>query len=207
MALSNQDLVAWLLLGDKGYYVDIGAGNGQGEPCASNTYWLEEKGWTGLLLDINHTLIEEARTRFRPKSICVEADITQISQYELYKKHNVPQVIDYLSIDVDSVSLQALQGFPFSDYDFRFLTFEHDLYNPWGHLQKQPSKQFLEAKGYRLFAEDVPLVFASQNHLEDWWLNPKYESSFQLLIQDLSFYRQNPHDIVVDLFARFYSLR
>jgi len=208
MALSHQDLCVYLLLGKKGYYVDIGSGNGEGAPCASNTAWLEELGWTGLLLDIDQHFIEEAK-RYRPNSTCIREDAFKVDYKELFTRLNTPKVIDYLSIDVDPLGhiqapcVEVLARFPFNDFDFKVLTIEHDLYNPCGLFQKNTLKNFMADKPYKLFAEDVALAYNGKKYLEDWYINLKYAEDFKVKnVNELFYQRQNPNNIVLDLMSK-----
>ena len=71
------------------YLVDFGAG---GLGCSmSNSRYLLEKGWTGLRMDGNPmgdtTIMQEMITA---ENIC-----------DLFKKYNVPNEFDLLSIDID----------------------------------------------------------------------------------------------------------
>lgn len=209
MALSQQDLFVNLLLPSRnGFYVDIGAGNGEGEPCASNNAWLEEIGWTGILLEIREDYVQEAK-RFRPKSQVVQADAFKVDYKELFYRLNCPKVIDYLSIDVDpldsiqSPCVEVLSKFPFEDFDFKILTIEHDLYNPHGLQQKNTLKYFMQNRPYKIIAENVGLSFAGKKYLEDWYINPKYYNDFQIKdIENLYYKEQNPNDIIMDLAKR-----
>jgi len=202
MALSNQDLSCQILLGNKGYYVDIGAGNGRGEPCASNTAWLEEIGWTGLLLDINQSYMNEAKT-LRPKSLSHACDILKTNIKTLFQIYKVPKVIDYLSIDIDPYSVSVLELFPFDEYEFKFLTIEHDFYNPWGPRQKEHLKRFMADKPFKLIYEDAGLVFHTVNYLEDWYINPKFKDDFLVKdVESLYYYRINPNEMVLDLISK-----
>lgn len=205
MALSHQDIVCGMLLGRSGYYIDIGAGNGEGEPCASNTAWLEEIGWTGVLIEYRSDYCQEA-CRFRPKSLVVQADAFTLDYKKMFQHLNVPKVVDYLTIDVDPTPqiqapcVQCLAMFPFDEYDFKFLTIEHDLYNPHGPFQKQVTTQFMKDKPYKLFAENVALAFAGKKYLEDWYINPKYYNDYLVKDVETLFYKEmNPNDIVLDL--------
>jgi len=140
---------------------------------------------------------------FRPNSTCVCCDITKISQLDLYTKHNVPSVIDYISIDVDSLSLYALMTFPFDKYSFKFLTIEHDFYVNKDHNIKKAYKEILEPKGYRLFADDVGLANTTQNWLEDWYINKAYYKDFLVNdVEDIYYLKQNPNDIMFDLIKK-----
>lgn len=203
MSLSQQDLFVQLLLGNKGYYVDIGAGDGAGEPCASNTYWLEELGWTGILLEYDPKYPTEGR-RFRPNSHFILANALTIDYKQLFAQCSAPKVIDYLSIDIEPSSLAALVRFPFDEYDFKILTIEHDFYNmPYGIVQKRELELFMRGKRYIKIVEDVGLAYKSTAYLEDWYINPEYLHEFRVQgLRDLYYYRQNPNNIIVDLAKR-----
>ncbi len=76
------------------YYVEFGYPKKQG----SNTWHLNWKhGFKGLIMDGGHPENEElnVRTEF----------ITSHNIIQLFKKHKVPKVIDYISIDIDSTDL------------------------------------------------------------------------------------------------------
>lgn len=209
MALSQQDLFVNLLLPSRnGYYVDIGAGNGEGEPCASNNAWLEEIGWTGILLEMRSDYVQEA-ARFRPKSHVVQANAFDVDYKKLFITLHCPKVIDYLSIDIDPTGsiqdpcVEALSRFPFEDFDFRILTIEHDLYNPHGQYQKDALVSFMKNKPYKVIAENVGLTFAGKKYLEDWYINPKYYNDYQIKnIENLFYKEMNPNDIIMDLVSR-----
>jgi hypothetical protein len=203
MALSQQDLFVQTLLGNKGYYVDIGAGDGAGLPCASNTYWLEELGWTGILLEFDPQYSEQAR-KLRPNSHFVLANALTIDYKQLFRQCNTPQVIDYLSIDIEPSSVAALARFPFDEYDFKIMTIEHDFYNmPQGIVQKRELTMFMREHNYIRVVEDVGLSYMTTHFLEDWFINPKYLHEFRVPRADLLYYyRQNPNAIIADLTRR-----
>lgn len=200
MALSQQDLFVQLLLGNKGYYVDIGAGNGEREPCASNTYWLEELGWTGILIEYDPQYTSEGR-RLRPNSHFICGNALALDYIQLFKQCNAPKVIDYLSIDIEPSSLAALVRFPFGEFDFKVLTIEHDLYNmPYGKIQKRDLSLFMKDKPYIKIVEDVGLSDSTTRFLEDWYINPKYLNQFRIPNADkLYYYQRNPNSIIIDM--------
>lgn len=203
MALSQQDLFVQTLLGNKGYFVDIGAGDGAGLPCASNTYWLEELGWTGILLEYDPQYPTEGR-KLRPNSHFVLANALTIDYKQLFRQCNTPKVIDYLSIDIEPSSIAALVRFPFDEYDFKILTIEHDFYNmPQGIVQKRELTIFMKTLPYVKVVEDVGLSYRTTHFLEDWFVNPKYIDEFRVPRADtLYYYRQNPNSIITDLIRR-----
>lgn len=203
MALSQQDLFVQLLLGNKGFFVDIGAGDGAGLPCASNTYWLEELGWTGILLEYDPQYSSEAR-KLRPNSHFVLANALTIDYKQLFRQCNAPKAIDYLSIDIEPSSVAGLRQFPFDEYDFKVMTIEHDFYNmPQGIVQKRELEMFMKDKGYVKIVEDVGLAYRTTHFLEDWYINPKYLHEFRIPNADkLYYYRLNPNSIIVDMASK-----
>lgn len=203
MALSQQDLFVQALLGNKGYYLDIGAGDGSGLPCASNTYWLEEIGWNGILIEYDPQYTEEMK-RLRPNSQVFCTNALTLDYKALFKQCNTPKVIDYLSIDIEPTSLAALEKFPFDEYDFKVLTIEHDFYNmPQGIVEKRRLTEWMKNKPYVRIVEDVGLAYRTTNFLEDWYINPKYLHEFRVPNADkLYYYRQNPNSIIADISKR-----
>lgn len=203
MSLSQQDIFVYTLLGNKGYYLDIGAGDGAGLPCASNTYWLEEIGWTGILIEYDPQYTSEAR-KLRPNSRFFCENALTLDYKQLFKACNTPKVIDYLSIDIEPTSLAALERFPFDEYDFKILTIEHDLYNmPQGIFEKRRLNLWMQNKPYIRIVEDVGLSYRTTHFLEDWYINPKYLHEFRVPNADkLYYYKQNPNSIITDLALR-----
>ena len=203
MALSQQDIFVKTLLGDRGFYLDIGAGNGEREPCASNTYWLEEIGWNGILIEYDPQYTEQAK-KLRPNSHFVSTNALTVDYKSLFRHFNAPKAIDYLSIDIEPSSMAALVRFPFDEYDFKILTIEHDLYNmPYGAIQKRELTTYMKDKNYVKIVEDVGLQDSTTRYLEDWFINPKYLHEFKVPNLDkLYYYKQNPNAIVFDLIRR-----
>lgn len=54
-------------------------------------------------------------------------DVSTISLYDMLKKHNAPQFIDYLSIDTEGSEYEILNAFDFSAYRFGCITVEHNF--------------------------------------------------------------------------------
>lgn len=168
-----QDRFALTLIGKKGYFLDLGAGWDHSR-VNSNTLLLEEWGWDGICVDANP---EHARLR-RSASIRSKMEVVYIPQTpirQLLKQHNAPSSIDYLSVDIDPNSVIALENFPFDEYDFKVLTFEHDAYagGPW---QKDRACEILTEKGYIRLCNNVNVQeeIGLGLYFEDWWINPKY---------------------------------
>jgi len=168
-----QDEFAYLLCNtDKGFFVDIGAGDSDFPPYGtnSNTKFLEEKGWSGILVECVYGWTEYAKITRSGAAVCARIPDTPIKKI-LYE-NNCPNTIDYLSIDIEPSSVIALETFPFDEYEFKILTFEHDLYAA-GPTQKNKSHEILKSKGYICLCEDVETPMNAGPY-EDWWINPKF---------------------------------
>lgn len=70
------------------FYVEIGAGSG----IECNTRWLRENGWSGIMLDRDHS--DPALPLYREL-------VTAENVNDLLLKYNVPDTFDLLSIDID----------------------------------------------------------------------------------------------------------
>lgn len=150
----------------KGYFLEIGAYDGID---LSNTYCLENVyGFKGLAIDINYRFaIRYNRKRSNP---CIRRDATKINYRKLLVKHGFPKVIDYLQIDIEPAqnSLKCLKAIPFDDYNFRVITFEHDVYSSVENVGvKAEAFEILTRAGYTRIAEDVCNL---GNPFEDWYV-------------------------------------
>ena len=175
-----QDEFVLKLMGKRGFFVDIGAGYGYKRPNGGNSQLLEELGWTGILIEGNEELHKYSKEN--RKSVSVHAFLPDKKLIDIFKEYNCPNIIDYLSIDIDPTSLVALEDFPFDEYEFKVLTFEHDSYGK--NLEtKNKSWEILIKNGYTCLHEDVqtpdflfPDIYLTLP-FEDWWVNKKYFST------------------------------
>lgn len=170
-----QDVFVYTLLGDNGYFLDLGAGDPEGG-LNSNTLYLEQKGWDGICVD-GHDHHIKRRRDFALRSSIVTTFIPDTTIKYLLDSHNAPKTIDYVSVDIEPVSVIALRNFPFDEYEFKVMTFEHDLYLA-GPAQKDESYEILTKYGYVRLCNNVnvPDVLGFGKYFEDWWVNPKYFS-------------------------------
>ena len=150
----------------KGWFVDIGCFVPK---FLNNTCRLEEKGWEGISLDIRE-LSEYWKIRKTP---FVSADALKTDYLKLFDMYNLPQVIDYLSLDIEGNGdrFNALKRVFQSNREFKVITLEHDSYRGYDGNEKLPQRKFLIENGYFLLCSDV---FLSGNPFEDWWVNPKF---------------------------------
>jgi len=140
-----------------GFFVDIGAGHPE---QINNTHLLEKSyGWSGISLDLGYA-DEWEEQRDTP---LIVGDARKARFKTLFKKHNVPKVVDYLSMDLEppTVTLEVLKRIPFDVYTFRVITYEHDGYRNLGTVE--PSRKLLEKHGY--------ILDKTVNNQEDWYIN------------------------------------
>jgi hypothetical protein len=166
-----QDIFVSKVLGRNGYFLDIGCSDGVEQ---SNSLLLERYlGWDGLLLDNNPVLINQCKaTRINQKSFTCDATNSQ-SILNILKENQCPDIIDYISLDIDDASLDGLLSLPLDKYSFKIMTFEHDLYGGREicHIKKVESHKILSKYGYKCITENV-LAYENNSPYEDWFYNP-----------------------------------
>lgn len=85
-------------------------------------------------------------------------------------EHNVPKVIDFLSLDIEGAEWQALKSFPFQDYVFRAMVIER----PTPELDL-----LLDSHKYRQVAHlDYDVFYVHEDYLNEVNLNPKLKFAF-----------------------------
>ena len=164
----HQDMFVLSVLDGKrdGSYIEIGAA----EPVfLSNTYLLESGfGWRGFSIELSAAHARRHERMRRNKCHCQDA--TRADYGALIAAAKLGEVIDYLSMDADPppVTLAALKAIPHDRHRFRVITFEHD-YSSGGSAERDESRRFLSALGYRLVVDDVAW---GDYVVEDWWAHP-----------------------------------
>jgi len=163
-----QDLfVVNMVQGKKnGFYLEIGASH----PFeSSNTFLLENDfNWTGISLEIDKDAASVYNS-FRLNK-CIIADATDFNYRNYFEINKIPNIIDYLSIDIEPAdnTLKALLELPMKDYRFSVITYEHDRYIS-GDLYMIQSRTYLESFGYKLVVSNVK---TNGRDFEDWWIDP-----------------------------------
>ena len=115
--------------GYKGTFLDIGCGKPKD---INNTLLLEQKGWNGYSIDLlNYS--EQWTTR---KSKFIQADALTYNYNEL----QLPEIIDYLSLDIEGEGLrfQALKRVCDFGLKFKAITIEHDSYRGYQKTEAEP---------------------------------------------------------------------
>lgn len=165
-SLSLQDLFVLNYCDRKiqGFYLEIGAGWYR---KINNTYVLEKYyDWKGLSVDNNLDLVSEFN--LNRINLCIAGDALKLNYESILKDNNFPEVIDYLSLDIDPAhqTLKVLLSLPWNIYKFKVITFEHDSYQN-GNQIKYLSRMFLQKLGYKLVKKDV--AAPTFGKYEDWW--------------------------------------
>ena len=183
-----------------GYFLDIGAHDGWGD---NNTYYLEkELGWTGICFEPGiqeYTKCKSLRTKAKvvpiaawsseatlkfgtydgsARQVTSDADkigfpVKAMTLTSIFKKYNVPKIIDYISLDVENSEIEALKGFPFDTHIGIIWTIEHNLYRNDGWLKKG-IKEIMLANGYIMYKENVSCKDSNWEPFEDWYVHKNY---------------------------------
>lgn len=145
---------------NNGFYIEIGAYD---PTNLSNTLLLEEKGWNGISFELSD--IKKAWSKKRKNKLVI-CDATKFDFLNFFISNDVPNNIDYLSLDIDEYSLSCLEILPLGNYNFNSITIEHDEYIR-GSEMKNKMREILFSHGYTLSCPDV-----SHNDCiyEDWWI-------------------------------------
>lgn len=148
-----------------GTYLEIGSG----DPFVhNNTALLEtEFGWKGISIDSSQSLCYNFKENRHNTVIC--ADATEIGYEDLFDKHCVDPVVDYLQIDCDEASIEILKKLPLKQHKFGVITFEHDSYRLGTEIRDE-ARAILKRHGYVLLVNDV--AFTELCAYEDWYVHP-----------------------------------
>lgn len=170
---AKQDQFAANILNFKqnGYYLDIGSCHSM---ISNNTYFFQNLNWKGICVEIESSYNESYSSR--KDCTYINDDATKLNYGELFEQNEFPKVIDYLSLDIDTLSLTVLKKLPFDEYKFRVITIEHDTYL-YGDKYQKEQRNILTAKGYELICANVyvqqPGFDRPECAFEDWWVHPQ----------------------------------
>jgi len=159
-----------------GYFVDIGS---CGAINSNNTYFFESLGWKGICIEIEKGYADSYHSR---SCTFINQNALTINYKDLFEHQNSPKWIDYLSVDIDELSIDALKLLPHDIYKFGVITIEHDGYI-YGDKYRNQQRDFLNNLGYHLLGSNVRVPdrhfrsLSTLNHLnnngfEDWWIHP-----------------------------------
>jgi hypothetical protein len=186
-SMEGQDEFVHLLLGDSGTFIDIGSAH---PFMGNNSATLEQLGWTGLAFDFEpfYSNLMNSSTRKTP---CLDVDVTNEQPFIGILENKFPDKhINYISMDVDFVSVDCLKLLIDNGFTFDAMTYEHNFY-VIGDKDRVRSRDILHTAGYKMLFESVTTcsenwsnggpkckpdcVHESPNNLEweDWWIGPE----------------------------------
>jgi hypothetical protein len=156
-----------------GVYLDIGSCD---SAISNNSFAFDHfLDWAGICVELNSICNESYKNRKNCQYF--NDDATKLDYLSILNKANFPKTIDYLSLDVDTLSVEVLNFLPFSDYTFKVITIEHDSYL-YGDKYKTPQRDFLTKAGYELVCSDVLVeqegFYNTVSPFEDWWVHKGY---------------------------------
>ena len=146
-----------MLLQGNRRFLDIGCND---PVTQSNTYMLERKGWTGICID---ALMFDYSCR---TSQFIQGEAVDVLSRPSLKG----EAFDYISVDVDNSSADAVQAMLINGISFLFATVEHDKY-ACGYYFQNRQHRVLSAAGYVPMFIDiaVPEPWPQDHYFEDWW--------------------------------------
>lgn len=158
-----------------GTFVDIGSCH---PVHSNNTFFLEkERGWRGICIEQNPEYSNYLYKSIRSKTAYYNLDALKINYEKIFIDNNMPNNIDFLSLDIDQSSTLVLEQLPLDKYKFKVITIEHDLYLH-GTLYQEKQREILLNIGYDLVFGNVFVSDPSHRPInspfEDWYLHPDF---------------------------------
>lgn len=153
-----------------GYCVDIGSCH---SVISNNTYYFQNLDWTCISVEIESGYNSSYSTR--KSGVHLNENALNVNYKEVFEENEFPKSIDYLSLDIDTLSLDVLKILPFDEYRFKVITIEHDGYL-YGDEYRKAQREILTENGYLLLCSNVyveqPGYEGKEYPFEDWWIDP-----------------------------------
>lgn len=153
-----------------GYCVDIGSCH---SVYSNNTFAFQELGWTSISVELESSY-NKSYEATRKQGVHINQSALELNYKQLFDEYEFPTNIDYLSIDIDTLSYEALKLIPFDEYSFKVITIEHDGYI-YGDQYRKLQRDYLTDKGYFLLCSNVYVeqdgYYGKECPFEDWWIN------------------------------------
>lgn len=153
-----------------GYCVDIGSCH---SVISNNSYYFQGLNWTSISVEIEKGYNESYSTR--TNGVHLNKNALEVNYKETFEEYEFPKSIDYLSLDVDTLSLDVLRILPLDEYRFKVITIEHDGYL-YGDKYRDQQRNLLNSYGYLLVCSNVyveqPGYEGKECPFEDWWIDP-----------------------------------
>ena len=154
-----------------GYCVDIGSCH---SISSNNTYYFQSLNWKSISVEIESSYNQSYASR--RNGVHLNANALEIDYKKIFEDYKFPKNIDYLSLDIDTLSIDVLKILPLDDYRFKVITIEHDGYL-YGDKYRDEQRGILSSYGYLLLCSNVyveqPGYEGKEYPFEDWWIDPK----------------------------------
>jgi len=122
------------------------------------------------LCDTASGIIDENIGPFTQKNNVVKKTTTTLTK--ILDKFDAPNIIDYLSLDVEGQEYNILKTFSFDKYKFRCITVEHN--EP--HVGSKPKiliRDLLENKGYKFVKGNDDVLNWKHGPIDDFYVFPE----------------------------------
>jgi hypothetical protein len=176
----GQDIFAEFLINDqrKKTFLDLGCNH----PIThNNTYYLENKGWNGIITDIDSNL-EQLYIESKRKCLFRIVDLSdpiQLNDLCDFYIENFGNYVDFLSFDVDAATMKVLNNFPFDKLSFGVMCFEHDTYHQNQSNERKTAMitKLSEFPNYKCIVDGLGFHHKKIDNTielrvhEDWWVN------------------------------------
>ena len=174
---AGQDLFAVELFGERGTYIDIGAG----EPInLNNTYLLEvKKKWKGISIDYGDSNEKKIQELKKLWDNCKErankiywADALTFNYKNALDENNINCEIDFLSCDIDPQenTFLALKKLINDGVRPKYIAFETDLYREKINYSNL-AHEFLRPYGYKIGVKNVYSNLKKNKIFETWFIS------------------------------------
>ena len=174
---AGQDLFAVELFGERGTYIDIGAG----EPInLNNTYLLEvKKKWKGISIDYGDSNEKKIQELKKLWDNCKErankiywADALTFNYKNALDENNINCEIDFLSCDIDPQenTFLALKKLINDGVRPKYIAFETDLYREKINYSNL-AYEFLRPYGYKIGVKNVYSNLKKNKIFETWFIS------------------------------------
>lgn len=193
-----QDEFVNLALGEpkSGFFVDVGAvcyttDGGYHPHKGSNTFMFEQNGWSGVAIDMNTDGLVGRKCNCLSATIGDGTKGTTLLGQLLREDGKTPDLIDYLSVDIEGQDYNAVRSFHESGYRFKVATIEHNLYsrNQGVDELKRDIFLYLTQQGYLRVVDNAGNrgTFSNLNDgwpYEDWYIDPMHVN-YRWLMEEL----------------------
>lgn len=115
-------------------------------------------------------IIDENMGPFTSKNNVVKKKTKMLSQ--ILDQFNAPNVIDYLSLDVEGHEYSILSTFPYDKYKFRCITVEHNEPHV-GSTQQMLIREILEKNGYKFIKGNDDVHNWGHGPIDDFYVYPE----------------------------------